>query len=235
MRIRVTVGGILIIAVIGGVLFFIFPTTKYYTLITQESKKVVDKVTWFFGLSGKKPVSAEKKQAPEVAFPSETPAVAVSTINAVPVTPVVESPVPAQAASAPPAESKVAPAAPKAKAARKSRKKRLLKKRATPRSTPSTSSAVTAPPVAPPSAAEPPAPSQPAAPAPSAPAASSKPKKAAGYDSLIGTYVSLELKNGRSVKGVLEEVTPTTYKVQLPGLGSFPYPVENVKEIKPAE
>lgn len=64
-----------------------------------------------------------------------------------------------------------------------------------------------------------------------APAAKAK----SADDKLIGTYVALELATGREVKGILEEKTATHYKVELPGVGSFIYPLENVKSVKPAE
>jgi hypothetical protein len=54
-------------------------------------------------------------------------------------------------------------------------------------------------------------------------------------ESLIGSYVTLTLNNGRKVKGILEGKTPIEYKVELPGLGTFPYAVEKVKSITLAE
>jgi hypothetical protein len=85
-------------------------------------------------------------------------------------------------------------------------------------------------PVAAPSASgpsgEPPAPAPSQAP-PTAPAGAS--------DITPGGYVALELKSGREVKGILEEQTTAYYKLQIPGLGSFEYPAENVSKVKPAE
>lgn len=57
----------------------------------------------------------------------------------------------------------------------------------------------------------------------------------AAGNSLIGTYVVLQLKSGREVKGVLQAKTPTHYKMELPGMGPFEYPVENVTAIAAAE
>lgn len=67
-----------------------------------------------------------------------------------------------------------------------------------------------------------------------APAPSAKPAPKAG-GSLIGTDVVLTLTTGREVRGVLQEQDSIAYKVELPGLGAFTYPVQNVKTIRSAE
>jgi hypothetical protein len=75
-----------------------------------------------------------------------------------------------------------------------------------------------------------------AAAAPTAQAAPRK-KRAAkvSADSLIGTYVTLTLKSGREVKGVLENKTPTAYMIQLPGMGPFEYKASDVAGVKAVE
>lgn len=70
--------------------------------------------------------------------------------------------------------------------------------------------------------------------APVAKAAPAK-KNAAGGDELIGTYVAVSLKTGREVKGIYQSKTATHYVIELPGMGPFEYPIENVSTIKPAE
>jgi|GEM_PF-4572438 len=52
---------------------------------------------------------------------------------------------------------------------------------------------------------------------------------------LVGTYVALELKTGRVVKGILEGKSDKEYTVQLPGLGPFTYPIKDVSKITKAE
>ncbi len=54
-------------------------------------------------------------------------------------------------------------------------------------------------------------------------------------DKLVGTYVSMTLKTGNSVKGMLLEHTATNYKIELPGLGAFDYAAATVKSISAAE
>lgn len=58
---------------------------------------------------------------------------------------------------------------------------------------------------------------------------------AALTDGLIGTYVSLKLKTGRDVKGVLQARTANEYTVEIPGMGPFKYPASNVLSVGPAE
>lgn len=52
---------------------------------------------------------------------------------------------------------------------------------------------------------------------------------------LVGSYVEMELTTGRTVKGILEEKSATHYTLQLPGMGPFKYPVKNVKRIAAAQ
>jgi hypothetical protein len=65
------------------------------------------------------------------------------------------------------------------------------------------------------------------APAPAAAAGNAEP--------LVGTYVALQLKSGREVKGVYQGRTATKYKIELPGMGPFEYDAANVAGVKPAE
>ena len=74
-------------------------------------------------------------------------------------------------------------------------------------------------------------PAKPAA-AVAAPSPASTPAASSGAGKLVGTFVSLKLKTGREVRGILEERTAAVYKIQLPGLGTFDYPAENVLEIQ---
>jgi len=55
-----------------------------------------------------------------------------------------------------------------------------------------------------------------------------------GAAALTGKMVSLELTSGRIVQGVLQGKTASEYKVELPGLGIFSYPIQNVKNIRKA-
>lgn len=74
------------------------------------------------------------------------------------------------------------------------------------------------------------------APAPAAAAQPAAPQKSAGaQDKLMGTYVALKLKTGREVKGILQGKTEKEYTVEIPGMGPFQYPVDNVTGIGPAE
>ncbi|MBV9080444.1 MAG: hypothetical protein JO102_04920, partial [Elusimicrobia bacterium] len=49
--------------------------------------------------------------------------------------------------------------------------------------------------------------------------------------SLVGYYVSLKLKNGREIKGALVEKTATAYRVELPGMGTMDYAVDDVVSV----
>ncbi len=60
-------------------------------------------------------------------------------------------------------------------------------------------------------------------------------KSAASGDKLVGSYVSVMLKSGREVKGIYQGKTANQYTIELPGMGPFQYPIENVTSIKPAE
>jgi len=63
------------------------------------------------------------------------------------------------------------------------------------------------------------------------------PKKVASnqVQKLVGSYVALKLTSGREVKGILEGKDAKEYKLQLPGLGVFSYPVAKVKGVSLAE
>lgn len=74
-----------------------------------------------------------------------------------------------------------------------------------------------------------------AAAAASAEAPSKKAASKKSTDSLVGTYVSLTLKTGNAVKGMLVEHTATNYKIELPGMGAFDYPANTVKSVSAAE
>jgi hypothetical protein len=54
-------------------------------------------------------------------------------------------------------------------------------------------------------------------------------------DPLVGTYVSMTLKTGNVVKGILMEKSATNYKLELPGMGAFDYPATTVKAVTSAE
>lgn len=54
-------------------------------------------------------------------------------------------------------------------------------------------------------------------------------------DPLLGNMVALTLSSGREVRGILEERTAASYKIQLPGMGPFTYDAANVKAIKAAK
>ncbi|MFN0117719.1 MAG: hypothetical protein ACKVQC_05420 [Elusimicrobiota bacterium] len=69
----------------------------------------------------------------------------------------------------------------------------------------------------------------------SKPVTKSKRKRQEAVSPYLGTMVNLELKGGRVVPGILLEKTATSYKVELPGLGPFEYPISNVVSIKPAQ
>jgi hypothetical protein len=71
-------------------------------------------------------------------------------------------------------------------------------------------------------------------PAVAAQPAAAKPAAKTG-GSLIGSDVVLTLTTGRDVRGVLQEQDAIAYKVELPGLGIFTYPIQNVKTIRAAE
>lgn len=70
---------------------------------------------------------------------------------------------------------------------------------------------------------------------PAAKKAATKKAPAKGIDALMGTYVAVTLKTGNVVKGILLEKTATNYKIELPGMGGFDYPVDSVKGIAAAE
>jgi len=78
-----------------------------------------------------------------------------------------------------------------------------------------------------------PAPKAAAAAPADAPAKTATPKKTG--DKLVGSYVSLALKNGNTAKGILVSKTATNYRVELPGLGEFDYAANTVKSITAAE
>ncbi len=68
-----------------------------------------------------------------------------------------------------------------------------------------------------------------------APAKSAAVTRITGYERLVGAYVQLQLASGNEVKGILKEITATDYKVELPGLGDFPYLHSKVKNIQLAQ
>jgi hypothetical protein len=58
---------------------------------------------------------------------------------------------------------------------------------------------------------------------------------AGGDDALIGRYVSVKLKSGRDVKGVLRERTKQGLTLEIPGMGPFQYQNSNIDGVKAAE
>jgi len=221
----------LALAALIGAAVFVVPHSSYYSYSTavEKGRQAAEHAAWFLGLTKKKPIPAKTNATPEPLTMVQSLPSVVSEASA-PVNPN-EASLPVAPPLAPVQITPEAPpvvAAPPVKKAKRRPSKRSRKKK------PATQKAVA---VVPAPVKNPPVeetPARPAAvetPAPPKPAASTK----GAYGNLVGKYVSLELKTGRSVKGILEDVSPTVYKVQLPGLGSFTYPVENVKDIKPAE
>ncbi|OVE78258.1 hypothetical protein BVX98_00890 [bacterium F11] len=49
---------------------------------------------------------------------------------------------------------------------------------------------------------------------------------------MIGSHVTLVLKTGRSVNGILQAITKKEYTIELPGMGPLRYDRKNVKSIK---
>ena len=64
---------------------------------------------------------------------------------------------------------------------------------------------------------------------------SKKSKPSGGVEKLVGTYVAMELKTGRTVRGIFEGKSPTHYTLQLPGMGPFKYAVADVKKVEPVK
>ena len=60
-------------------------------------------------------------------------------------------------------------------------------------------------------------------------------KPASSSDPLIGRYVSVKLKSGREVKGILQAKTPQGISLEIPGMGPFQYPSSNIDGIKSSE
>ncbi|MCG3205237.1 MAG: hypothetical protein KCHDKBKB_01956 [Elusimicrobia bacterium] len=61
------------------------------------------------------------------------------------------------------------------------------------------------------------------------------PKVVNNKDGLIGTYVALKLKSGREVKGIMQARSASQITIEIPGMGPFQYPAENVVTITPVE
>lgn len=62
-----------------------------------------------------------------------------------------------------------------------------------------------------------------------------KPAAASAANGLVGSYVSLKLKSGREVKGILDSQTTDVYRIQLPGMGPFEYAASDVVDVKAIE
>ena len=56
-------------------------------------------------------------------------------------------------------------------------------------------------------------------------------RETSAADNLLDSYVVLEMKSGQKIQGVLKEITATSYVIELPGMGPFPYLIEKVKSI----
>jgi hypothetical protein len=63
-------------------------------------------------------------------------------------------------------------------------------------------------------------------------AATAKPVK---KTSLVGKNVVLELKTGQKIQGLLQAKTANQYKLELPGMGSLDYPISEVRSIQLAQ
>lgn len=71
-------------------------------------------------------------------------------------------------------------------------------------------------------------------PLPPTSAANAKPAISSS-DPLMGHYVSVKLKTGREVKGVLREKTAQGITLEIPGMGPFQYPNTNIDGLKSAD
>ena len=219
MRIRITIGGVLIMALLAGAGAFVFLQADRFPWLIQDGKAVVVKVAAFAGLDSFLPAGFRSQAGP--AAPLSPTEVQKPISQASPI-PVQEPVAPIKEEAAPPpvqAEPTLAPAT--AKKILRARRKKIRRKKV----------AVAAPVETAPSEAAPAAAAGEKQPVEEVP----KVERSADPNSLIGQYVAIELKTGRIVKGILEAQTATEYTVQLPGLGSFPYPIDNVKGIKRAE
>jgi hypothetical protein len=65
--------------------------------------------------------------------------------------------------------------------------------------------------------------------------AASPAKAADSTDPLIGHYVSMKLKSGREVKGVLQARTAQSVTLEIPGMGPFQYQTSNIDGIGAAQ
>lgn len=50
-----------------------------------------------------------------------------------------------------------------------------------------------------------------------------------------GSYVSMELKSGRKIEGLLTKISDTQYTLELPGMGPFSYAISDVKSVTPSK
>lgn len=69
----------------------------------------------------------------------------------------------------------------------------------------------------------------------SATSAAAAPAENKSAGDLTGTYVALQLKTGREVKGILKGKANGKYTLEIPGMGPFDYDANNVVGVKAVE
>lgn len=202
---RITVGGVLLFAGAGAVAAVVFLPNS--NTYIQSIREKVNTSLGLFRSASSSSTTAESPLIPEPAEPQAPP----------PPIPVAEPP----QAVIPTAPVPVEPVVeePKPEVKKKTRTRRRPKKK--PTSAKATVGKAATKKTAPAKTA--------AAAAPAAPA----PKKSGG--SLVGSEVILTLNTGRDVRGILQSQDAVGYKVELPGLGVFTYPLQNVKSIRASE
>jgi len=230
---RITVGGILVVSALGGGIYFGATNRTVRKEISERTAPFKEQLFKNFeflrkaqfkdlripGFGGK---AEEAKTTELVRVPPVAPAPVQTVANVPPVEPQPAAPPAAPVNTAKPAEqiqsaAQNPPASPTPqKRKRKPRRKKAAAsvKRLSPKGVTQAAAPASAPKAAP----------------AAAPAASN-----AGYERFVGAYVSLKLNSGNEVKGILKEITPTDYKVELPGLGDFPYQHSKVKSIELAK
>jgi hypothetical protein len=203
---RITVGGLLVILGAGSVgAVFFMPSGTAPTKIDNYIHAAREKINTSLGLF--RSASTESaSEAPPLA--SESPQDVQSS------TPVTTIPVAAPPATASAPVPVVETSAVTKKAVKKLSKRRARRKVAKKNVAPKATTAVIEKASAKPAAVKP------------------VPKSGG---SLVGSEVVLTLNTGREVRGVLQGQDAIAYKVELPGLGAFTYPIQNVKSIRTAE
>lgn len=210
---RITVGGVLIITgiAVGGALAFNSVNLTSFERMTESVQKFREKILTTLGFGDSvdpAPVAPVKVETPKpLESPPSPPPLPEPAQSPTPQTAVIQQPAPTVAVS------------------KKTRKRKARRKKPAPKKKVQKA----APAKAAPAASESTSPVTPTETAPPKPA-----KKTTGKN-LTGSYVALTLKTGREVKGILQEQNASSYIVELPGLGVFTYPAENVTNVAPAE